>query len=78
MSVLEELRGIMARIAHCRKDEISLQTELKDVQADSLHWGQIILGIENAFDIEIDIERMMEITTIGDFVEYIESLAKQP
>ena len=78
MPTLEELSGIIAKISRCRKDEISLQMELKDVKADSLHWLQIIIGVENAFGIEIDIDRMKEITTIEDFVEYIESCSKKP
>ena len=51
---------------------------MKDIKADSLHWVQIIVGVENALDIEIDIdsERMQELTTIGDFVKYIENFIK--
>ena len=77
MPTLEEISGIIAKITRCRKDEISLQMELKDVKADSLHWLQIIIGVENAFGIEIDVEKMREFTTIGEFVEYIDSLANK-
>ena len=77
MSTLDELKRIIAKIARCSKDKISLQTELKDIPADSLHWLQIILGVENAFSIEIDIEKMREITTIEEFVEYIKSCSKK-
>ena len=77
MPTLEELSGIIAKITRCRKDEISLQMELKDVKADSLHWLQIIIGVENAFGIEIDVEKMRDFTTIGELVEYIDSLTKQ-
>ncbi len=76
MSALDELRRIIARVTRCREDEINRETALKDIKADSLHWVQIIVGIENALDIEIDFERMKEMTTIGDFVNYIESLTK--
>ena len=76
MSTLDEVKRIIARIAHCRPDEISLGTALKDIKADSLHWVQIIIGVESVFDIEIDIDRMQDFTTIDDFVKYIESLVK--
>lgn len=72
-ATLDEVRRIIARVARCSENEISLETALKDIKADSLHWVQIIVGVENAFDIEIDIERMKELTSIDDFVKYIDS-----
>ncbi len=74
MSTLEEVRGTIARIARCRPDEISPETALKDIKADSLHWVQIIVALENAYNIEIDIDRMQEFATVGDFIGYIEGL----
>ncbi len=75
-AALDEVRRIIARIARCSEDEIRLETALKDIKADSLHWVQIIVGVENAFDIEIDIERMKELASIDDFVKYIDSCLK--
>jgi len=72
-ATLDEVRRIIARVARCSENEIGLETALKDIKADSLHWVQIIVGVENAFDIEIDIERMKELTSIDDFVKYIDS-----
>ncbi len=74
-STLDEVRRIIARIARCGEDDLGMETALKDIKADSLHWVQIIVGVENAFDIEIDVDRMREMSTIGDFVGYIESCA---
>jgi acyl carrier protein len=76
MSILDELKKIIARITHSSADEISLETALKDINADSLHWVQIIIAAEDALNIEIDIDKVTEFTTIGDFVNYIESLVK--
>ena len=73
MSTLEHLRGIMTRVARCNGDEINLDTALKDVKADSLHWLQIIIRVESDFNIEIDFEKMRELTTIGDFADYIDT-----
>jgi len=76
MSTLDELRKVIAKITHCDEQEINLDTALKDVKADSLNWVQIIIGLEMAFDIEIDIDRMKELTTIQDFVNYMDSSIK--
>jgi acyl carrier protein len=74
MSTLEHLQGIMAKVARCNGDDINLDTALKDVKADSLHWLQIIIRVESDFNVEIDFDRMREMTTIGDFVTYIDSI----
>ncbi|HEY50835.1 MAG TPA: acyl carrier protein [Dehalococcoidia bacterium] len=74
MSTLDELKKIVTRIAHCGADEIELDTALKDIKADSLHWVQIVIAAEELFNIEIDIEKMKEFLTIRDMVSYIDSL----
>ena len=76
MSTLDEVKKIIARITHGSSDEISPETALKDIKADSLHWVQIIVAVENTFNVEIDVDRMQEFSTIEDFVKHIESLAK--
>lgn len=78
MSTLDELRRSIARVTRCSEEDIKLETALKDIKADSLHWVQIIVGMENALDIEVDIdqEKMKELTTIEDFVKYIERFIK--
>jgi acyl carrier protein len=76
MSTLDELRKVIAKITHCDEQEINLDTALKDVKADSLNWVQIIIGVEMALDIEIDIDRLKELTTIQDFVNYMDSCIK--
>jgi acyl carrier protein len=78
MSVLSELTHNIARVARLSEQDIKPETKLKDIKADSLHWVQIIVGVENALNIEIDIdkERMAQLTTVDDFVKYIEKFIK--
>lgn len=73
MSTLDELRIVVAKITHCDEQDIILETELKDIKADSLQWLQIIIGTEMALNIEIDIDSMKELVTIEDFVKLTES-----
>ena len=74
MSTHEEVARIMARVIRCSEQEIKSETVLADLKADSLHWLQIIVGVETSFDIEINIEKMMDMKTMEDFVSYIDSL----
>jgi len=76
MSTLELLSRTIARITHCKAEDITLGMALKDVKADSLDWVQIIVGVETALDIEVDMERMKEMLTIEDFVSYIDGCTK--
>ena len=74
MSATEELIRNIARVTKCSEQELRPETELKTIKADSLHWVQIIVGVENALDIEVEIDRekMSELSTIAEFAEYIE------
>ena len=76
MSTLDELRIVIAKITHCDEQDIILETELKDIKADSLQWLQIIIGTEMALNIEIDIDSMKELVTIEDFVKLTDSYIK--
>ena len=52
-------------------------TRLKHIGADSLEWVMIIARLETAYSIDIDVGIVAELTTIGDFIEYIESCSNQ-
>ena len=55
-------------------DEITLDTTfVDDLGADSLDVFQIIMGIEEEFDIEIASEDAEKIVTVGDAVEQIKN-----
>ena len=47
--------------------------DVNDLGADSLDVFQIIMGIEDAFDIEIDNDEAEKIVTVGDAVEQIKN-----
>jgi len=74
MAVTEELIRNIARVTRCSEQGLTPETELKTIKADSLHWVQIIVGVENALDIEIEIdkEKMSGLATIADFAKYVE------
>ena len=55
-------------------DDITMETTfVDDLGADSLDIFQIIMGIEEAFDIEIDNDDAEKIQTVGDAVEQIKN-----
>ena len=68
----EKLQEIIADVLNVQKDEIRPETTfVDDLGADSLDILQIIMGIEEEFDIEIDNEEAEKIVTVQDAVDQI-------
>ncbi|MCD8083098.1 MAG: acyl carrier protein [Clostridiales bacterium] len=68
----EKLQNIIAEVLNLDVSEISQETTfVEDLGADSLDIFQIIMGIEEEFDIEIPTEAAEQITSVGDAVELI-------
>ena len=71
---LEKLKKIIVEVLSVSEDEISEETTfIDDLGADSLDIFQIIMGIEEEFDIEIPTEEAEKISTVGDAVEQIKN-----
>lgn len=68
----EKIRDIIADVLNLDKNEITEDKKfVDDLGADSLDIFQIIMGIEETFDIEIDNDEAEQIVTVGDAVEQI-------
>ncbi len=71
---LNKLQEVIAEVLNVDPREITEETTfLEDLGADSLDVYQIIMGIEDAFQIEIPAEKAERITTVGEAVELIRS-----
>lgn len=70
----EKLKKVIADVLNVDEDEITMETTFEDdLGADSLDVFQIIMGIEEEFDIEIANEDAEKIVSVGDAVEQIKS-----
>ena len=70
----EKLQDIIADVLNVQKEEIRPETTfVDDLGADSLDIFQIIMGIEEEFDIEIPNEEAEKIVSVGDAVEQIKN-----
>ncbi|MCI8494576.1 MAG: acyl carrier protein [Lachnospiraceae bacterium] len=68
----EKLKKIIAEVLNVDVEEITMDTTfVDDLGADSLDIFQIIMGLEEEFDIEIANEEAEKIVTVGDAVEQI-------
>ena len=68
----EKLKEIIVDVLNVGEEDVKMEsTFVDDLGADSLDIFQIIMGIEEAFDVEIDNEEVEKIVTVGDAVEQI-------
>ena len=68
----EKLKKIIVEVLNVDSSEISMDTKfVDDLGADSLDIYQILMGVEEEFDIEIDVDNAEEIVTVGDAVDQI-------
>lgn len=72
---LEKIKAIIAEVLNIDADSITEDTTfVDDLGADSLDFFQIIMGIEEEYDIELDNESVEQIQTVGDAVEAIRTI----
>ena len=72
--VLEKVKVILAEQFDIDEDSLTGDTDLQDdLGADSLDVVDLLMSIEDEFEIEIPDEEIEHIRTVGELVNYIES-----
>ena len=70
----EKMKEVIANVLNVDPEEIKMETTFtEDLGADSLDLFQIIMGLEDEFDVQIDPEQTESITTVGEAVELLKS-----
>ncbi len=73
--VFEKLKQVISEVLNVDPDEIKMEsTIMDDLGADSLDVYQIVMEMEEEFDIEIPAEKAESITTVEEAVELINSM----
>lgn len=70
-AVFAKLRAMLADQLGIEEDEIKMDSTLEDLGADSLDIVEMVMAIEQEWDMEIPDEAAEEIKTVGDAVNYI-------
>jgi acyl carrier protein len=75
--VLDRVKGIIVDRLDVDAAEVTLEASFKDdLGADSLDVVELVMELEDEFDMEISDEDAEKISTVGDAVNYINSLQK--
>lgn len=72
--VLEKVKKIIVEQLGVEEDDIAMESSfIDDLGADSLDIVELIMALEEEFDIEIPDSEAEKITTVGDAVDYIKN-----
>lgn len=76
--VFDKVKEIVADKLSLDEDEITIESSfIDDLGADSLDLVELIMALEDEFDIEIPDEEVEKIATVSDVVEYIKSHSEE-
>ena len=75
--VFEKVKAIIADELNIKPEKITMESNLvEDLEADSLDAVEIIVRLEEEFDLEVEDDSAESIKTVGDLVRCIEQLIK--
>ena len=70
--MLEKIKALVAENLGVEESKITENSSFKeDLGADSLDLFEMVMGLEEEFEIEIPTEDLEKLTTIGEVVEYL-------
>ena len=71
--IFEKVAAILAEQLDAEEESITLETNLvDDLGADSLDVVDLVMTLEDGFDMEIPDEDVVDVHTVGDIVKYLE------
>lgn len=73
MSVEVKVKEIIADQLEVAIDKLRMETTFEDIDADSLDIVELVMALEEEFDLEISDQEIENIKTVGDVVKYIDS-----
>jgi len=75
MAILDDVKEVVAEQLNVNVDEIKEESKfVDDLGADSLDVVELVMALEEKFDIEIPDEDAEKIATVADAVKFIESV----
>ena len=70
--MLEKMQQMIAEQLNCDADSITPETSFKDdLGADSLDLFELVMALEDEYNLEIPAEELQGMNTVGDVLEYM-------
>jgi len=75
MALFDEVKAIVVEQLNVNEDEVKEESKfVEDLGADSLDVVELVMALEEKFDVEIPDEDAEKIVTVSDAMKYIENL----
>ena len=72
--MLEKMREMIAEQLNCEADTITADTSFKDdLGADSLDLFELVMALEDEYNVEIPAEELTDLTTVGAVIDYLKN-----
>ena len=76
--VFDKIKDIIVDQLDVEEDAVTMEASItEDLGADSLDVVDLVMSIEESFDVEIPDEEVENIKTVGDIVKYIENKVEE-
>lgn len=76
--VFDKIKDIIVEHLDVEEDAVTMEASITDdLGADSLDVVDLVMSIEESFDVEIPDEEVENIKTVGDIVKYIENKVEE-
>ncbi len=72
MEIFSKVKALIVEQLDVEESKITVETTFEDIDADSLDVVELVMALEEEFDLEIADEEVEKIKTVGDIVSYIE------
>ena len=70
--MLEKMKEIIADQLGVSEDEVTLEASFKeDLDADSLDLFELVMALEEEYDVEIPSDDLAELNTVGEVINYL-------
>ncbi|QJC32366.1 acyl carrier protein [Enterobacteriaceae endosymbiont of Donacia dentata] len=76
-SIIKRVKKVIANVLEIKEKNITNDTSFKDLNVDSLETIEIIMSLEEEFNIEISDEDTEKITSIQEAINYINNYENQ-
>ena len=71
--VFEKIRAILCEQLDVEEDQVTMEASITDdLGADSLDVVDLVMSLEDEFDVEVPDDKVENIKTVGDIVKYVE------
>lgn len=76
--VFDKIKDVIVEQLDVEEDAVTMEASItEDLGADSLDVVDLVMSIEESFDVEIPDEEVENIKTVGDIVKYIENKVEE-